>query len=191
MKNLGGKDMKIVAMVGSNRADSYNMQLTKFMKDRYAGKVDIDILPIDQLPFYNQDEEMNPPEIVKEIRAKIKGSDGILFATPEYNASISGMMKNAIDWLSRVDTVMVGKPAMIVGASMGALGTVKAQMQLRQILNAPGVGTLTLPGNEVYVGSVHEKFDKEGNLTDESTVQFIDSVVKNFMNWSENAKVYS
>ncbi|WP_010650327.1 NADPH-dependent FMN reductase [Oceanobacillus massiliensis] len=176
--------MKIVAMVGSNRSESYNMKLVKFMQSRYAGKADIEILPIDQLPFYNQDDELNPPEIVKEIRAKIKASDGILFATPEYNASISAVLKNAIDWFSRVETVMVNKPAMIVGASMGAMGTVKAQMQLRQILNAPGVGTLTLPGNEVFVGSVQNKMDDEGNLTDESTVQFIDSVISNFINWT-------
>lgn len=183
--------MKIVAMVGSNRRESYNMKLVKFMQDRYAGKMDIEILPIDQLPFYNEDNELDPPEIVTEIRAKIKDSDGILFATPEYNASISGVLKNAIDWFSRVEKVMVNKPAMIVGASMGALGTVKAQMQLRQILNAPGVGTLTLPGNEVFVGSVHEKIDDNGNLKDEQTVQFIDSVVTNFINWTESSKVYS
>ncbi|MCM3399273.1 NAD(P)H-dependent oxidoreductase [Oceanobacillus profundus] len=181
--------MKIVAMVGSNRKESYNMKLVQFMQNRYAGKVDIEILPIDQLPMYNEDDELNPPEVVKEIRAKIIASDGILFATPEYNGSISGMLKNAIDWFSRVEKVMVKKPAMIVGASMGALGTVKAQLHLRQILNAPGVATLTLPGNEVFVGSVHEKIDAQGNLTDEPTVQFIDSVVTNFVSWTESFKV--
>jgi len=183
--------MKIVAMVGSNRKESYNMKLVKFMQERYAGNIDIEILPIDQLPFYNQDIEMDAPELVKDIRVKIKESDGILFATPEYNGTISAVLKNAIDWFSRVEQVMINKPAMIVGASMGALGTVKAQLQLRQILNAPGVGTLTLPGNEVFVGSVHEKIDENGNLTDEGTVQFIDSVVKNFENWVTNTKVHN
>lgn len=183
--------MKVVAMVGSNRKDSYNMKLTAFMQKRYQEKIEIEILPIGQLPFYNQDDELNPPAIVEDIREKIKNSDGILFATPEYNASISGMLKNAIDWFSRVDKVMVNKPAMIVGASMGRLGTVKAQLQLRQILNAPGVGTITLPGNEVYVGSVHEKINENGNLTDEQTVQFIDSVMDNFVNWVEKTGVLS
>lgn len=175
--------MKIAALVGSNRKDSYNKLLVKYMKEKYAGKLDIDILPIDELPFYNQDKEMDPPAIVEDLRERIKNSDGILFATPEYNASISGMLKNAIDWFSRVDLVMVNKPAMIVGASMGAMGTVKAQIQLRQILNAPGVGTLTLPGNEVFVGSVQNKMDEQGNLTDEQTVQFIDNVVDNYVQW--------
>ncbi|AIF42419.1 NADPH-dependent FMN reductase [Virgibacillus sp. SK37] len=181
--------MKIVAMVGSNRKDSYNMKLTSFMQERYKDKLDIEILPIGQLPFYNQDDELNPSDIVEDIREKIRNSDGILFATPEYNASISGVLKNAIDWFSRVDKVMVNKPAMIVGASMGRLGTVKAQMHLRQILNAPGVGTITLPGNEVYVGAVHEKIDENGNLTDEQTAQFIDSVMDNFVHWIEKMSV--
>lgn len=181
--------MKIVAMVGSNRKGSYNMQLTKYMADRYAEKLEIEILPIDQLPIYCEDDELNPPEIVTEIREKIKLSDGILFATPEYNASIPGLLKNAIDWFSRVEKVMVGKPAMIVGASQGALGTVKAQLQLRQILNASGVSTLTLPGNEVYVGSVHEKM-KDGELIDEPTIAFIDQVIDNFIEWIEKTVVY-
>ncbi|WP_085992904.1 NADPH-dependent FMN reductase [Oceanobacillus senegalensis] len=183
--------MKIVAMVGSNRRESYNMMLTKYMQNRYADKVEIEILPIHELPFYNQDDELNPPEIVNILREKIKESDGVLFATPEYNASIPAVLKNAIDWFSRVEAVLVNKPAMIVGASMGALGTVKAQLQLRQILNAVNVSTMTLPGNEVYVGSVHEKVDEEGNLTDEATVEFIDSVMDNFVNWVEKSVNYA
>jgi len=181
--------MKIVAMVGSNRKQSLNMQLTTYMQQRYANKLEIDILPIDQLPFYNQDDELDPPEIVEEIRKKIKESDGILFATPEYNSSISGMLKNAIDWFSRVEKVMIDKPAMIIGASMGELGTVKAQLQLRQILNSAGVSTLTLPGNEVYVGSAHEKI-KNGKLIDEPTILFIDTVIDNFMKWIEKSVLY-
>jgi len=181
--------MKIVAMVGSNRKESYNMKLTKFMQQRYSGKLDIEILPIDKLPMYCEDDELDPPEVVKEIRAKIKESDGILFATPEHNASIPALLKNAIDWFSRVEKVMIGKPAMIVGASMGKLGTVKAQLQLRQILNSAGVSTLTLPGNEVYVGAAHEKIE-DGKLTDEPTIEFIDSVIDNFTKWIEKNVVY-
>ncbi|GEN85763.1 NADPH-dependent FMN reductase [Oceanobacillus sp. FSL W8-0428] len=177
--------MKVTAMIGSNRAESYNKQLVKYMKDRYQDKIEINILPIEKLPFYNQDEELNPPEIVKELRERIKESDAVLFATPEYNGSISGMLKNAIDWFSRVDLVLVNKPGMIVGASMGALGTVKAQLQLRQILNSRGVGVLTLPGNEVLIGSVQNKVDEQGNLTDEQTIDFLDSVVHNFVSWCD------
>lgn len=177
--------MKVVAMIGSNRKESYNKSVVEYMKERYQDKIDIDILPIEALPFYNQDEELNPPEIVKELRERIKSADAVLFATPEYNGSISGMLKNAIDWFSRVDLVLVNKPGMIVGASMGVLGTVKAQLQLRQILNSRGVGVLTLPGNEVLIGSVQNKMDEKGNLTDQQTIDFLDSVVHNFVQWCD------
>ncbi|WP_068675560.1 NADPH-dependent FMN reductase [Oceanobacillus sp. Castelsardo] len=177
--------MKIVAMVGSVRRESYNMKLVRYMQERYSNKVEIEILPINELPFFNEDEELNPPELVKILREKIKESDGILFATPEYNASIPAVLKNAIDWFSRVEPVLVNKPAMIVGASMGVLGTVKAQLHLRQILNAGNVSTRTLPGNEVYVGSVHQKMDEYGNVTDEATIQFIDSVMEQYVKWVE------
>lgn len=181
--------MKIVAMVGSNRKESYNMKLVRYMQERYVNDVEIEILPIDELPFYNQDHELDPPELVKIMREKIKESDGILFATPEYNASISAVLKNAIDWFSRVEFVLVDKPTMIVGASMGILGSVKAQLQLRQILNANNVSARVLPGNEVYVGAVHEKIDENGNLIHEPTVQFIDNVMKNYIQWIEKTVV--
>ncbi|MFD1348882.1 NADPH-dependent FMN reductase [Oceanobacillus caeni] len=177
--------MKIVAMVGSVRRESYNMKLVRYMQERYSSEVEIEILPINELPFYNEDEELNPPELVKILREKIKESDGILFATPEYNASIPAVLKNAIDWFSKVEPVLVNKPAMIVGASMGVLGTVKAQLHLREILNAKNVSTRILPGNEVYVGSVHQKIDEYGNLKDEATIQFIDSVMDQYIKWVE------
>ncbi|HWO74524.1 MAG TPA: NADPH-dependent FMN reductase [Bacillus sp. (in: firmicutes)] len=180
--------MKIAAMVGSNRKESYNKRLARYMQNRYADKMEIEILPIDQLPMYNQDDEMDPPAIVKDLREQILNSDGLLFVTPEYNHSVPALLKNAIDWFSRVEKVMVKKPAMIVGASGGILGTARAQMHLRQILNSPGVSALTLPGNEVLIGTVQEKIDESGNLIHEPTVQFLDQVVTNFMDWAEKIK---
>ncbi|MBA9028166.1 NADPH-dependent FMN reductase [Peribacillus huizhouensis] len=175
--------MKIVAVVGSNRKESYNKKITAFMQKRYTDKVEMEILPLENLPMYNEDEELNPPSVVIDIKKKIANSDGILITTPEYNHSISGFLKNAIDWFSRGDKVMVNKPVMIVGCSPGALGTVRAQIQLRQILNSPGVAALTLPGNEVFIGAVHEKIDESGELVHEPTIQFLDTVMNNFMDW--------
>jgi len=180
--------MKIAAFVGSNRKESYNKKLTLYMQKRYQQQVEIEILPIENLPMYNQDDELSPPAIVMEIRNKILESDGILIATPEYNHSVPGFLKNAIDWLSRVERVMVRKPVMIVGASGGVLGTARAQMHLRQILNSPGIAALTLPGNEVFIGSIQDKIDESGNLTHEPTIQFLDNVVHNFMDWVEKTK---
>ncbi|WP_042473214.1 NADPH-dependent FMN reductase [Bacillus ndiopicus] len=175
--------MNIVAIVGSLREASYNMMLAKFIQKRYAEKVTVDILTLHDIPMYNQDEEHNPTQAVVDFKAKVKAADAVLWVTPEYNSSIPGVLSNAIDWLSRVDRVMVGKPSFIMGASMGVLGTVKAQMHLRDILFAPGLGSPVLQGNEVYVGAAHTKFDEAGNLTDEGTIQFLDKVMDNFIHW--------
>ncbi|MEH7246400.1 NADPH-dependent FMN reductase [Neobacillus niacini] len=180
--------MKIVALVGSNRKESYNKKLAVYMQSRYQGTADIEILPIEKLPMYNQDDELTPPAIVTEIKKKVADSDGVLFVTPEFNHSVPAFLKNAIDWFSRVDKVMVNKPVMIVGSTPGVLGTARAQMHLRQILNSPGIAALTLPGNEVFIGAVHEKLDESGKLIHEPTVQFIDTVMDNFINWITKQK---
>ncbi|WHY02131.1 NADPH-dependent FMN reductase [Neobacillus sp. DY30] len=175
--------MKIAVLVGSNRKESLNKKIAVFMQRRYQAAAELEILPIEKLPMYNQDDELTPPEIVTEIKQKVAQSDGVLFVTPEYNHSIPAFLKNAIDWFSRVDKVMVNKPVMIVGSSPGVLGTARAQMHLRQILNSPGISALTLPGNEVFIGAVHEKLDESGNLVHEPTVQFVDTVMDNYIKW--------
>jgi chromate reductase len=175
--------MKLVAIVGSIREQSYNLKLAKYIKAKYQDKFDLEILSIKDLPHYDQDAELNPPEVVKTFKKKVADADAVLWVTPEYNYSIPGVLKNAIDWLSRVDKVMIGKPSWIMGATMGALGTVRAQNHLRDILFSSGINSPLLPGNEVYVGAVHEKMDADGNLTHEATITFIDTVVENFINW--------
>ena len=174
--------MKIIAIVGSVRKDSYNKKLAEFMKERYAGKLDIEVFTLENIPMFNEDIELEPNEVITDFREMIKSSDGLLFVTPEYNHSIPGVLKNVLDWSSRVERVMLDKPAMIVGASMGALGTVKSQMHLRQVLNSGGVSALTMPGNEVLISTVQDKFDN-GNFNDESTIQFLDKTVDNFIKW--------
>lgn len=175
--------MKVVAIVGSIRKDSYNLQLAKHVQKRYAEKFEVEILDLAPLPMYNQDTELDAPQEVLDFKAKVKAADAVLWVTPEYNSSIPGVLGNAIDWLSRVDKVMNGKPSIIMGSSMGILGSVKAQMHLRDILFAGGLNSPVLGANEVYVGAVHEKFDAEGNLTDEATIAFLDSVIANFQDW--------
>lgn len=175
--------MKVVALVGSIRKESYNIKLAKYAQDRYQGLLDIEILTIRDLPHYDQDIELSPPEVVNEFKRKVGDADAVLWVTPEYNYSIPGVLKNAIDWLSRVEKVMNGKPSWIMGATMGTLGTVRAQQHLRDILFCPGVGSPLLPGNEVYIGAVHEKMDETGKLTHEPTIKFLDMVVDNFIKW--------
>ncbi|HLR21271.1 MAG TPA: NADPH-dependent FMN reductase [Tissierellaceae bacterium] len=180
--------MKIVAISGSISKDSYNRKLICYMQERYKDKMEIEILSIEDFPMYNEDIELDTPSIVKEAQDKIKESDGILISTPEFNHSIPGALKNALDWFSRVDHVMIGKPSMIMGASQGNLGTVKAQMHLRTILNSRGIGTLNLPGNEVLIGSIQNKVDNRGNLTDQPTIEFLDETIDNYIEWINKVK---
>ncbi len=183
--------MKVVAIVGSIRKESYNMQLAKFIQKQYAEKFELEVLSLNELPMYNQDIENDAPQAVLDFKAKVKAADAVLWVTPEYNGTVPGVMVNAIDWLSRVDKVMIGKPSIIMGASMGNLGTVKAQLHLRDILFSPGINSPLLSGNDVYIGAVHTKFDAEGNLTDEGTVKFLDLVIDNFLNWAKKIRLTS
>lgn len=175
--------MKVAVIVGSVRKDSFNRKLAEFVQKRYGNRFEMEILDLSVLPLYNQDIESVEPQEITDFKTAVKKADAVLWVTPEYNSTIPGVLGNAIDWLSRVDKVMIGKPSWIMGASMGNLGTVKAQMHLRDILFAPGLQSPVLIGNEVYVGAVHTKMDEAGNITDEATVAFLDTVVDNFEQW--------
>lgn len=178
--------MKIVTIVGSLRKESYNMHLAKTMQNRYKDKFTIEIADIRSLPHFDQDEENNPPQAVKEFKEVIASADGVFIITPEYNWSIPGVLKNALDWTSRVDKVLIGKPVMALGVTLGQLGTVRAQMHLREVLAAPGVQAKILPpgGNEVLIGAANQKFDEQtGQLVDEGTLSFLDSKVDAFINF--------
>lgn len=183
--------MNIVMLVGSLRKDSYNMRLARFMQERYKDKLTIEITDIRSLPYFDQDEENNPPQAVKEFKQAIANADGVIIVTPEYNWSIPGVLKNALDWASRVDKVFIGKPVMTLGATLGLLGTVRAQLHLREILASPGMQATVLPpgGNEVLIGLAHQKFDEQtGAFTDEETIQFLDSKIETFVDFVQSQK---
>ncbi|MFJ8065317.1 NADPH-dependent FMN reductase [Psychrobacillus sp. NPDC096426] len=178
--------MNIVTIVGSLRKESYNMKLAKTMQERYKDKLNIMITDIRSLPHFDQDEENNSPQPVKEFKEAISNADGVIIITPEYNWSVPGVLKNALDWASRVDKVFIGKPVMTLGATPGMLGTVRAQMHLREILVAPGVQAKILPpgGNEVLINFANKKIDEQtGQLVDEGTLSFLDSKVYAFVDF--------
>lgn len=178
--------MKVVAIVGSIRKDSYNLKLAQTIQERYQDKFDMEIAPIEHLPFYNQDIEQNAPEVVTKFKKKVANADAVFIVTPEYNWSIPGVLKNALDWMSRVDNVLVNKPVLVAGASGGILGTIRAQLHLREILASPGLKARLLPpgGNEILVNLANQKFDAAtGRLTDESTLTFLDDVVGTFIDF--------
>ena len=147
--------MKLVVIIDSIRKDSYNLKLAKYVQRRYASRFDLEILSIHDLPFYNPDIENNTSAAVDAFRQKV--ADAVLWVTAEYNYSIPGVLKNAIDWLSRGNRVMNGKPSWIMGASGSTLGSVRAQLHLREILFSPGINSPLLPSNEVYVSSAQYK----------------------------------
>jgi len=174
--------MKIITIVGSIREESLNKQLALTIQERYQDKFNMDILDIKPLPFYNQDEENNPPQSVLEFKKNVAEADAVLFITPEYNWSIPGVLKNAIDWMSRVDKVLAGKPVMLAGAAGGPMGTIRAQMHLRQILSGQQVNMMPPAGNEILIGFANQKFNS-GRLTDEATLTFLDGIIDKFVDF--------
>lgn len=182
--------MKIAALVGSLRKASYNLQLANTMRERYQNKMDVEIIDIRSLPHFDQDDEQNPPQTVVDFKKRITEAEGVIIVTPEYNWSIPGVLKNAIDWASRVDRVFIGKPVMTVGVTLGMLGTVRAQQHLREILASPGIQAKVLPpgGNEVLINFADQKFDPStGRMVDQRALAFLDGVIDQFVKFVQSA----
>ena len=167
------KPIRILGIAGSLRRESYNRAALRAATELVPEGATIDIFELDGIPGFNQDEEQNPPAKVMELKRRIREADAILIVTPEYNYSIPGVLKNAIDWASRPygDSAWNGKPAAIMGASAGAIGTARAQYHLRQMFVFLNMFPINQP--EVMIGNASERFDQEGNLTDDATKEFI------------------
>src|SRR5579884_3834008 len=165
--------MRILGIAGSLRRQSYNRAALRAAAQLVPPDATLDIFELDGIPAFNQDEEQNPPATVVELKRRVREADAVLFVTPEYNYSVPGVLKNAIDWASRPygDSAWAGKPAAIMGASVGALGTARAQYHLRQIMVFLNMFPVNQP--EVMIGHAAQRFDKDGNLTDEATKEFI------------------
>lgn len=170
-------EIEILGIVGSLRKGSYNRLALKTAQDLVPEGAVLDLIELHGIPIYDQDNEMAPPEIVLEFKRRILTADAILFATPEYNYSIPGGLKNAIDWASRPygESAWLGKPAAIMGASVGSLGTSRAQYHLRQILVAQNMPVVNQP--EVMIANASQCFDQSGKLTNEATRQFIQKLL--------------
>lgn len=172
--------MKVVALVGSLREGSFNQQLMNTIEQRYHTQFNLEVAPIGQLPFYNEDDELYPSKEVEHFKQLVKNVDAVFISTPEFNWSISGVLKNALDWLSRVDKPIAQKPVLLMGVSQGGLGTIRAQLHARQILTSVGANMMPAAGNEILIGGAGQKFEN-GALTHEVTLQFIDEVIERFM----------
>lgn len=172
--------MKLVALVGSNAERSYNRMLLEFIAKEYTDLFHLELLEIDNLPLFNQSEDQTETEAVQFLNRKILAADGVIIATPEHNRTIPPALKSAIEWLSYKIHPFENKPVLVVGASYYDQGTSRAQLHLRQILESPGVGAYTFPGNEFLLGKVKEAFNNRGEIKDQETVAFLRNLLMKF-----------
>lgn len=177
------KKHKIAVIVGSLRKESYNLKTAKAMMAMAPESFNMELLDIAGLPMFNEDLEGNPPKEWVDLRKKIKAADGLLFFTPEYNRSVPGVLKNAIDVGSRPygKNSWDGKPAAVVSVSIGAICGFGANHHLRQSLVFVNVPTMAQP--EAYIGDAAALFDDNGKLNNDSTREFLKGFMQAFEKW--------
>ncbi len=177
--------MKFIGIVGTNADFSYNRLLLNFMKRHFLTKAEINIEEIKYLPLFNESACSNISPEVTQLSEKIMQADGVIISTPEYDHAIPAALKSALEWLSYISHPFKDKPVMIVGASYGPQGSSRAQINLRQIIDSPGIGALTLPGNEFLLKYCKDAFDEQNNLYDKTTITFLESCFNNFIQYAE------
>lgn len=170
--------VSILGFAGSLRKGSYNRALLQAAAGLLPDNASLEIFDLDDIPLFNQDQEKSPPAKVADFKARIRAASAVLIVTPEYNYSISGVTKNAIDWASRPpgDSAWTGKPLAIMSASTGMLGGSRAQYHLRQTLIPLDVIPVTKP--EVFVNFAAQKFDGTGKLIDEPTRNMVKQLLQ-------------
>lgn len=181
--------MKLVGIVGSNAEVSYNRKLMEFIAKEYKDLFTLELLDITNLPMFNQDEDHSREnKDLLVMNRKILQSDGVIIATPEHNHTITASLKSALEWLSFELHPLENKPVMVLGASYYDQGSSRAQLHLRQILDAPGVNAIVFPGHEFLLGKAKEAFDAEGNLVDDRTVGYLRMCLTKFVKFANVAQ---
>lgn len=180
--------IRILGIAGSLRTGSYNRGLLRAAQDVLPQGMTLEEFDIAPIPIYNDDvRAAGYPTPVRELRERIAEADGLLFATPEYNYSVPGVLKNAIDWASRPpDQPFAGKPVAMMGASGGGFGTVRAQYHLRQICVFVDMHPLNKP--ELMVAGAAGKFDASGSLTDEATRTKLAALLEALAAWTRRLR---
>lgn len=178
--------LTILGIAGSLRKGSYNRAALRAAQQLVPDGAGIEDFDLDGIPGFNQDEEAHPPAKVTQLKARIRAADAVLLVTPEYNYSIPGVLKNAIDWASRPygDSAWDGKPVAIMGASVGFAGTARAQYHLRQVFVFLNMFPLNQP--EVMIANAAERFDAQGNLTDENSNKLIRRLLEALVRWTQH-----
>lgn len=173
--------MKLVGIIGSTSELSYNRILLQFIQQKFSHLFDLDLIEIKDLPIFNQSDDQTNSPVIQDINRRILAADGVIISTAEHNHSIPAGLKSLLEWLSYKIHPLENKPVMIVGASYFTQGSSRAQLHLRQVLDAPGVNAIVMPGNEFLLGDVKKAFDAEGNLVDQGTVDFLTVCLNKFL----------
>ena len=175
--------LQISMIVGSLRRDSFNRRLAQAVMKLAASDVTFKEVEIDDLPLYNQDDDGKPVPAVTRLKTEIRASRGVIFVTPEYNRSLPGVLKNAIDHASRPygESAWTGKPAGIIGASIGAIGTAVAQQHLRGVLGYLDMPTMGQP--EVFLKVDDKFFDASGGFSNADTKKFLQGWLDKYVQW--------
>jgi len=178
------KTLDIAVIVGSLRKGSFSRHTAQALAKLAPANLQLNIVEIGQLGFYNQDDDANPPQAWVQFRERVKRADGVLFVTPEYNRSVPGVLKNAIDVGSRPygQSVWSGKPGAVITISPGAIGGFGANHHLRQML--PFLNMPAMPAPEAYLGGIATKFDGD-QLTDDGLRSFLQQFMECFATWVE------
>lgn len=173
----------VVVLVGSLRRESFNRKIAEAMRELAPASLRLELVEIRDLPYFNEDEENDPPPAVTRFKERIAAADALLFLTPEYNRSVPGVLKNALDVASRPygKSVWPGKPAGVVSVSIGAIGGFGANHHLRQSLVYLDMPTMAQP--ELYVGNAASLFDDRGKLTNEKTSALLRKFLAAFAGW--------
>ncbi len=174
--------MKIIGLSGSIRSESLNTKLLRYLRELIPNDVEYEVIDtLGDVPFYNEDMEAEVPEAVVRLRHSVVSASGLFIATPEHNHSFSAPLKNAIDWLSRPPGKggIARKPVAILGAAPGHFGTMRAQIQLRQVLHATNSIVVARP--EVFIADASSKFDGKGRLLDAVGNQLVQELVDNLI----------
>jgi chromate reductase, NAD(P)H dehydrogenase (quinone) len=184
--------MRVLGISGSLRRDSHNTSLLRAAAELLPAGAELELWDgLKAVPPYDEDDDIEPaPATVAELRDAIAGADAVLFATPEYNHSIPGQLKNALDWASRplATNPLRNKPVAVVGASMGAFGAVWSQAELRKVLAATGARVIE---GDVAVGHAHMRFDDDGRLTDDDLREQLAEVVHALVTVAEARELVS
>ena len=179
------KKTKILGFAGSLRKGSYNKALLNAAVELAPENTEIEVFDLEGIPLFNQDLELQPPSIVREFKEKIKAADALLIVTPEYNYSMSGVIKNALDVASRPPTerVFAGKPVAIMSASPGRFGGSRAQYQLRQTLIILNAHPINFP--EIMLSQADKSVDENGKINNQDIRKLIKQLLEELINWTK------